>query len=294
MAELWFPLVITQATVSGGFNITLTTNRACHLYLYWTDKAPWVHNITRNERGLLVPWDAYWCYVVWTLIDQNEPGDTTTHTYSWLGWEHCQTKYFRFHGTIASNTSPSDSPIFHKHYIKPAGPERKDYLDLREPPDYSNTRWQCQPFKPLHTETIQYLKLWFTRLGTVRDDATIYLEEADETHTPKRAYNNQTGHILAQGSIPKADLNAIPAYQYHQHTIQLTPHYAVDAATWYDIVKRTYPPGSRYYAYLAMGRASETPFMGDDNYCYSNVANPAARSWAGGGKLRIAYEKWGV
>ena len=113
----WLPLAITQEQVTGGFNIVLTTDVSCHLYLYWTNKAPWVHRTSKLDRGLTVPWDAYWCYVVWTLLDQEEPGDTTTHTYNWTGWENCQTKYFRFHGTIAGNTSPSDSPIFHKHYF---------------------------------------------------------------------------------------------------------------------------------------------------------------------------------
>ncbi|MBA7680108.1 hypothetical protein ES703_88416 [subsurface metagenome] len=117
MTELWYPLTISQTMMAGGFEIVLTTDRPCHLWLFWTDKAPWTHRVTRLERGLLVPWDAYWCFVAWHMIPQEEAGDTTEHTFSWLGWVNCQTKYFRFHGTIGLATSPSDSPIFHKHYL---------------------------------------------------------------------------------------------------------------------------------------------------------------------------------
>lgn len=117
MAEIWYPLAIDQTQIAGGYTIVLTTDRPCHLWLYHTMNPPWAHRITRLERGLRVPWDAYWCYTSWSLIEQDEAVDTTTHTFTWLGWVNCQTKYFRFHGTIGLINSPSDSPIFSKHYL---------------------------------------------------------------------------------------------------------------------------------------------------------------------------------
>ncbi|MBA7571995.1 hypothetical protein ES708_13769 [subsurface metagenome] len=119
MVPRWFPLSINQELVVGGYTIVLTTDVPCHLWLFWTDKVPWVHRTSTIERGLAVPWHSYWCFVVWHLIAQDEPGDTTTHTFQWPGWVNCQTKYFRFHGDIAGKTSPSDSPIFRKHYAMP-------------------------------------------------------------------------------------------------------------------------------------------------------------------------------
>lgn len=116
MVDRWYPISIEQTHIDGGFTIVLTTDIPCHLWLFWTDKEPWVHPRTRRLRGLSVPWNAYWCYVAWTIIGQEEDGDTLTHTFQWTGWEHCQTKYFRFHGNINDVTSPSDSPIFQKHY----------------------------------------------------------------------------------------------------------------------------------------------------------------------------------
>lgn len=127
MPERWYPLSISQEQIAGGFTIVLATDTPCHLWLYWTDKVPWVHRASTIKRGLAIPWDAYWCYVSWTMIDQEEAGDTTTHTYIWTGWEVCQTKYFRFHGTIAGETSPSDSPIFRKHYTAYVPPPPEYY-----------------------------------------------------------------------------------------------------------------------------------------------------------------------
>ncbi|MBA7689594.1 hypothetical protein ES703_98102 [subsurface metagenome] len=112
----WFPYYLSQTHIAGGFKVVLLTKPECHLWLYWTDKEPWVHVSSRNERGLYVPWNAYWCFVDWHTIEQEEADDTTKHTFIWTGWEVCQTKWFRFHGNIDDVESPSDTAIFKKHY----------------------------------------------------------------------------------------------------------------------------------------------------------------------------------
>ena len=112
----WFMKTIDQLDIPGGFNITITTDVPCHLWLRWTDKQPWVHRRTVIQRGLRVPWLSYFCFAAWLAIEQQEAGDTTTHTFTWLGWQVCQRKYFCFSGTRQGDKSPSDSPIFWKHY----------------------------------------------------------------------------------------------------------------------------------------------------------------------------------
>lgn len=114
--DRWALLNIEQQIILGGYKIVLTTDRPCHLWLYWSNHPPWVHREATTRRGLTLPWDAYWCYVAWHKIEQQEPGDTLIHTFTWGEWQSCQTKYFRFHGTIGGVESPSDSPIFSKHY----------------------------------------------------------------------------------------------------------------------------------------------------------------------------------
>jgi len=148
-APRWFPLAISQNLIPSGYEVVLTTNVACHLWLYWTDKEPWVHRTTSTRRGLAAPWEAYWCGVVWTLIPQEEAGDTTTHTFIWTGWVSCQTKYFRFHGTIGGAASPSDTAIFKLHFpYLPKGGIELLYpnADLYAPagcfPDLGEEHWE--------------------------------------------------------------------------------------------------------------------------------------------------------
>lgn len=60
-------------------------------------------------------YDARFCFVVFEDLEQNEPGDTLTHTFTWTGWEYCQTRYFYFWSTAAGIPLVSTSCIFQKH-----------------------------------------------------------------------------------------------------------------------------------------------------------------------------------
>ena len=164
MTAHWYPTSITQEQVAGGYDITLTTDTGCHLWLYWTDKEPWVHRRSTTERGLTMPWNSYWCFVDWYLIEQNEAGDTTTHTFNWLGWVVCQTKWFTFHGDIAGEESPSTGPILHKHYeyAPPPPPvETNDKYDISwnisAPAQYWNANGEL--FIPDHSYTARRISL---------------------------------------------------------------------------------------------------------------------------------------
>ncbi|MBA7637555.1 hypothetical protein ES703_45200 [subsurface metagenome] len=143
MPDRWYPLTIQQTTTADGFIVVLTTDVPCHLWLYWTFKVPWTHRTSAVHRGLNVPWDAYWCFVAWQKIEQDEDGDTTTHTFNWTGWEVCQTRYFRFHGTVDGQDSPSDTAILHKHYTYTPPP----WTLLRSEPWTSDidipANWEC-------------------------------------------------------------------------------------------------------------------------------------------------------
>ncbi len=95
--------------------ILITTNTPCHLTLYYTDKKPGRHETSRTDRGLTLPWGAYFCFVAWQEGEQTEPGDTLIHTFEICDWYICQTKWFAFRGTVAGELSPSVSPIFKHH-----------------------------------------------------------------------------------------------------------------------------------------------------------------------------------
>ncbi|MBA7585924.1 hypothetical protein ES708_27917 [subsurface metagenome] len=96
--------------------ITCTTNNPCHLTCYYTDKQPLRHATSRVVRGLSLPWGAYWCFVAWNSVEQQEAGDTLTHTFEVPDWSYCQTKWFTFRGTVAGEVSPSVSALLKHHH----------------------------------------------------------------------------------------------------------------------------------------------------------------------------------
>jgi len=206
MLEHWYPVSIAQTELSGGFSIVLTTDVPCHLWLCWTSKVPWVHRVTRLERGLTVPWDSYWCYVVWHVIDQDEPGDTLIHTYTWLGWQVCQTKYFRFHGKICGEVSPSDSPIFWKHYTYVPPPvilQEFWHLDgVHDIFGVMNPNGVGYSFDAAASYTLDHIVGWFTvRAGPSFLDVAIYNAGVDW---------KPTGAPLATAQIDKNGLQGWP------------------------------------------------------------------------------------
>ena len=161
MSNLWYQTLIFQVKVEGGYHISIATDVPCHLWLFWTDSQPWVHPAAYTKRGLRTDWAAYWCYVTWHLISQEEPGDTIDHSYDWLGWQQYDVKWFRFHGTIGSVPSPSDSPIFHKQYLRlvpppieylyPIGEGMGEGIGWETPPGIPH--WQAVGSLPLTDST---------------------------------------------------------------------------------------------------------------------------------------------
>lgn len=97
--------------------IHITTNNRCHLTCYYTHEVPLRHDVVRTDRGISLPWDAYFCFAAYRSVEQIEPGDTYEHTFEVPEWSYCQTKYFCFRGTVAGVLSPSVSPIFKYHML---------------------------------------------------------------------------------------------------------------------------------------------------------------------------------
>jgi len=96
--------------------IQVNTNNPCHLTSYYTAIKPVRHKTTRIVRGLPAPWGAYWCFVAWKSVEQQEAGDTWSHTFDIPAWSYCQTNWFTFRGTISGVLSPSNTPIIQHHH----------------------------------------------------------------------------------------------------------------------------------------------------------------------------------
>lgn len=92
--------------------IYLSTSVPCHLSLYYTDKQPLKHHVSRILRGAKVPWATYFCFVAWQTAQQLEPGDSLYHTFLIPDWSFYQLKWFTIRGQIDFIDSPSVGPIF--------------------------------------------------------------------------------------------------------------------------------------------------------------------------------------
>ncbi|MBA7586463.1 hypothetical protein ES708_28464 [subsurface metagenome] len=147
--------------------ITITTNNPCHLTCYYTDKEPARHRTARNQRGLTLPWGAYYCFVAWLSVEQIEPGDTLTHTFEVTPWQYCQTKWFAFRGTVAATLSPSVSCLFEHHHrgLGPALKEQQLFFDTRQ-----ETGWASFNAMGQHTaiknRLVTKLGGWLSKKGT--------------------------------------------------------------------------------------------------------------------------------
>lgn len=83
------PLQIKYSLKPIGLVITLSTSVPCHLTCYYTDIKPRKHHTARVVRGLEVPWATYFCFVAWKEVEQNEPGDTLYHSFTFSEWPTC-------------------------------------------------------------------------------------------------------------------------------------------------------------------------------------------------------------
>jgi len=118
----WHLLTIDHEMTPYGFIVTTTSNKACHMYLRYSDVFPRIHRKSVLRRGVAFGWDARFCFTVYHHIEQNEPGDTLTHTFTWPGWANCETRYFYFWAFVDGHDAVSDSPIFWLHYLWVAPP----------------------------------------------------------------------------------------------------------------------------------------------------------------------------
>jgi len=125
----WAILTIDQILTATGYKIVVTTDVPCHLYMRWSTNPPWIHHVPIERRGVFLKTDIQICFTVFEDNQQEEAGDTTTHTFIKEPWASCETRWFYFHGTIGGIASPSTSAIFKKHRVGPAfGPPETHYF----------------------------------------------------------------------------------------------------------------------------------------------------------------------
>lgn len=99
-----------------GFIITTVTDVPCHLFMRWSLNQPQLHSMPVLRRGLRMHADIYFCFTAPHDNEQEEAGDTLTHTFIKHNWPYCQHRWFYFWGTIAGIVSKSTSAYLHLHF----------------------------------------------------------------------------------------------------------------------------------------------------------------------------------
>jgi len=99
-----------------GYIFTTITDVPCHLYCRITKEEPRIHKKPTLRRGTWLSDDVRFCFTVYHDNEQEEAGDTLTHTFIKEAWPICETRWFYFHGTIAGVPSVSTTAIFDKHF----------------------------------------------------------------------------------------------------------------------------------------------------------------------------------
>ncbi len=125
MAKCYISVRDVQAyQYKDGVKLIVATDIPCHLYMRWSYKPPWSHSTAVLRRGLLMHADKYFCFTVYHDNEQEEAGDTLTHTFIKTPWVYCECRYFYFWGKVGDTVCESDTPCFQLHMnCLPAPPE---------------------------------------------------------------------------------------------------------------------------------------------------------------------------
>lgn len=106
---------VQYTEVVGGYHVIVTTDIPSHLFMRWTLTKPQIHSMPVLRRGLMMHADKYFCFTAYHDNEQEEAGDTLTHTFIKVPWPCCQTRYFYFWGSVAGVTSNSTTAFFTLH-----------------------------------------------------------------------------------------------------------------------------------------------------------------------------------
>ena len=168
LSRLWQLLTIAYTATTTAVTIVTTTDVACHLFMRWSLIIPKIHSKTVFRRGL--PWstDKYYCFDAYTDNEQEEAGDTTTHTFIKTPWPFCETRYFYFFGTRSGQASPSESCVFTYHNASPAPPPPVETSDTCQTMSgtYHPCQWHSAPsqtFTPDHDYKVTRISLILSR-----------------------------------------------------------------------------------------------------------------------------------
>lgn len=245
LTTLWQILTIGYSATVDTVTITITTDFPCHLFMRWSLIPPRKHRAAVLRRGLWLMTDFYYCFDVFKDNEQEEAGDTTTHTFIKPDWPFCQTRYFYFIGSRDSLASPSESCIFEYHNKSTAPPppiEFEKYWDDEVDRGAQNMkRKTAQTFSPQLDYTCSKITLHLSR-EALPGPAFLTLETTFPDGSP-------TGVVLANSEVPAIDIPAFPAHTAIDFTLSTPVDLSTDALYAIGFLDWSDTPWDYYWIY---------------------------------------------
>ncbi len=116
----WYLREQTATVTATGVQVVAVTNVACHLWLRWSTEKTGKHMDAVLRRGMVTREVPRFCVVSYNDVEQEEEGNTITHTFLVTPWPYCETRWYYLWGTMYGEATPSESPIFEYHREEPA------------------------------------------------------------------------------------------------------------------------------------------------------------------------------
>ena len=91
-ANHWALLDLQYEYLDDGYKLTATTDVPCHLFCRMTTTPPIKRVVPSPRRGIYLQGDVRFCFVLYEDNEQNEAGDTLTHTWLKTAWPICETR----------------------------------------------------------------------------------------------------------------------------------------------------------------------------------------------------------
>lgn len=164
----WAALTIDYINSIDGYQVVITSDITVHCFCRYSRMEPQKHVIPKKLRGTFVGSYIDQCFVAFKDLEQDEDGDTLTHTFTFTDWLPCETLWFYFWATKVDSNTKSATPLFKHHRIlglKPADCQRQ------------SGQWggfmqgwgaDGQSFQPDHNYNAAFLYLWFAHIGDAR------------------------------------------------------------------------------------------------------------------------------
>ncbi|GAI98777.1 unnamed protein product, partial [marine sediment metagenome] len=149
----WYLREQSATVTATGVQVVAVTNVACHLWLRWSTEKTGKHMDAVVRRGMVTREVPRFCVVSYNDVEQDEEGNTITHTFQVTPWPYCETRWYYLWGTMYGEATPSVSPIFKYHREQPPGPiPTSDWQDTWDNLNHPCQYWNAgsQTFTPDH------------------------------------------------------------------------------------------------------------------------------------------------